>query len=219
MLFYKKKYPLILITIMGIALIIVVFSFNHFNSLYERIHHINFDNQTVYLIQRGTTGKLGNIAKDFNIKNKYASHIGIGFIHNNKLSIYHVYVDKNQKNNNLYIESLEEFIQPEDINYLCVWRLQEINPQKFESIKKSLIQSEKENILFDFIFKEDNNNYYCSEFVAKKLEESGVHIMKNNTKPISGIAKQALDRDTLTYFPVDGFENSRQINKIFEWIK
>ena len=208
-----------LITIMGCLLIIVIFSFRKSSSLDTRIKNLDFEDQTIYLIQRGTTGKLGNLAKDYNIKNKYASHLGIGFIENNTLKIYHIYVDKNQNNNNLYVENIDEFIKPKDLNYLSIWQLKNFDPEKFNTIKKTLEQSEKENILFDYSFDENNKAYYCSEYIVKELKKSHIEIMSDHQKSLIGMAKQILKKDTLTYFPVDGFENTNTASKIFEWIK
>jgi len=204
---------------MGCLLIIVIFSFRKSSSLDTRIKNLDFKDQTIYLIQRGTTGKLGNLAKDYNIKNKYASHLGIGFVENNTLKIYHVYVDKNQNNNNLYTENIDEFIKPEDLNYLSIWQLKNIDSEKFNTLKKVLEQSEKENILFDYSFDENNKAYYCSEFIVRELKKSHIEIMSDHKKNLIGMAKQILKKDTLTYFPVDGFENTNTASKIFEWIK
>jgi len=204
---------------MGCLLIIVIFSFRKSSSLDTRIKNLDFEDQTIYLIQRGTTGKLGNLAKDYNIKNKYASHLGIGFIENNTLKIYHIYVDKNQNNNNLYVENIDEFIKPKDLNYLSIWQLKNFDPEKFNTIKKTLEQSEKENILFDYSFDENNKAYYCSEYIVKELKKSHIEIMSDHQKSLIGMAKQILKKDTLTYFPVDGFENTNTASKIFEWIK
>jgi len=207
------------ITIMGCLLIIVIFSFRKSSSLDTRIKNLDFEDQTIYLIQRGTTGKLGNLAKDYNIKNKYASHLGIGFLENNTLKIYHVDVDKNQNNNNLYIENISEFIKPEDLNYLSVWRLKNIDSEKFNHIKKTLQQSEKENILFDYSFDENNKAYYCSEYIVRELQKNHLEIMSDHKKSLVGMAKQILKKNSLTYYPVDGFEANHTATKIFEWVK
>ncbi|WP_415327579.1 hypothetical protein [Chryseobacterium sp. MMS23-Vi53] len=208
-----------LITIMGILLIIVVFSFYKRPSLDFRIKNLKLETQAIYLIQRGTTGKLGNLAKDFNLKNKYASHLGIGFIKDGELNIYHIYVKKNAHKNNLFIETIEDFTKPEDLNYVSVWKLNNINTEKFESIKNTLISSEKENIIFDFDFDENNEKYYCSEFVVRALRKNDIQIMQDHKKKVVGFASQMLRKDSLIYFPVDGFEGSDKTTKIFEWIK
>lgn len=208
-----------LIAVISFVLITVIFSFYKTPTLDNKIKNIKFDNGTVYLVQRGTTGKLGNVAKDFNINNKYASHLGIGYVENNTLTIYHVYVEKNSKGNSLYVETINNFILPEDLNYLSVWKLKNIDPQKFNAIKNTLIESEKENINFDFKFEENNTAYYCSEFIVRILEKNNIEIMSDHKKNIVGMISQILKKDTLTYFPVDGFENNGKATKIFEWIK
>lgn len=208
-----------LLTIMGFLLIIVVFSFYKRPSLDFRIKNLELEPQTIYLVQRGTTGKLGDFAKDFNIKNKHASHLGIGFMKGGKLSVYHVYVQKNNRKNNLYIETIEDFIKPEDLNYLSIWKLNSIDAEKFKQIKNTLISSEKENIEFDFSFDENNEKLYCSEYVVRELKKNNIKIMHDQTKQIVGFASQMLGKDMLVYFPVDGFENSDKAEKIFEWIK
>lgn len=219
MRFFSTKNNFIGIAIVGFILIIVIFSFHKNRSLSEKIRDLKLDENGIYLIQRGTTGKLGNLAKDFNISNKYASHLGIGFIKNNDLVIYHVYVDKNKSNNNLYIETINEFIKPGDLNYLAVWRLNNINHKTLENIRHTLIYSEKEKINFDFTFNENNTSYYCSEYIVRELEKNGVKIMHHHQKRITGMIQQMLKKDTLTYFPVDGFENTNTATKVFEWVK
>lgn len=209
----------ILITIIGVLLIIVIFSFHKNRPLSEKINALRLNENSIYLIQRGTTGKLGDLAKDFNISNKYASHLGIGFIKNNDLVIYHVYVDKNKNNSNLYIETINEFTKPIDLNYLAIWRLNNINLKTLESIRHTFICSEKEKINFDFTFNENNKSYYCSEYIVRELEKNDIKIMHHHRKRITGMIQQMLKRDTLTYFPVDGFENTNTATKVFEWIK
>lgn len=218
MAFNLKKFKTTF-AIMGILLIIVIFSFHKSPSLDNKIKNLEFDDNSIYLIQRGTTGKLGNVAKDFNISNKYASHLGIGFVENNTLTVYHVYVKKNDEKNNLYVETISDFIKPDDLNYLSIWKLKDIDKIKFNDVKQSLINSEKENISFDFDFDEGNKKYYCSEYIVRELEKNNITIMPEHQKNLIGMAKQILKKDTLTYFPVDGFENTQKATKILEWIK
>ncbi|MBK1896989.1 YiiX/YebB-like N1pC/P60 family cysteine hydrolase [Chryseobacterium paridis] len=208
-----------LIAVMSLVLITAVFSFHKSPSLEYKIKNIELNNGAIYLIQRGTTGKLGNVAKDFNIKNKYASHLGIGYLKNNALTIYHVYVDKNSKGNSLYVETIDNFIRPEDLNYLSIWQLKNIDLQKFNDIKNTLTQSEKQNINFDFNFDKGSKAYYCSEYIVDELQKNGIKIMSYHKKSITGMIKQILKKDTLTYFPVDGFESTDKATKVFEWIK
>lgn len=218
MAFKNFKYD---ITIMSILLIIVIFSFYSYKTtaLNNKIKNLELNENSIYLIQRGTTGKLGNVAKDFNIKNKYASHLGIGYIKNNALLIYHVYVNKNDKGNSLYVETIDNFIQPEDLNYLSIWQLKNIDPQKFNAIKSTLVQSEKQNINFDFNFDKGSKAYYCSEYIVDELKKNGIEIMSYHKKGVTGMISQVLKKDTLTYFPVDGFEGSNKATQVFEWIK
>ncbi|WP_157676759.1 YiiX/YebB-like N1pC/P60 family cysteine hydrolase [Chryseobacterium sp. T16E-39] len=204
---------------MSPVLIIAFFSFHKSPSLESKIKKIEFEKEAIYLIQRGTSGKLGNVAKDFNINNKYASHLGIGYFENHVLTVYHVYVEKNSSGNSLYIEPIKNFISPKDLNYLSIWRLKNIDLQKFDGIRNTLIQSGKENINFDFNFAADSKAYYCSEYVVKELQKNHVEIMSDHKKNITGMIRQILKKDTLTYFPVDGFENNDQAIKVFEWIK
>lgn len=210
---------LTIVIIMSFTLIIIIFPSHTFNSLQNKIKSLELKDHSIYLIQRGTTGKLGNLAKDFNTKNPYASHLGIGFMENNSLKIYHVYIDKNKNNSNLYIESINDFIKPEDLNYLSIWQLKNIDIKSYNHIKQTLVQSEKENINFDFKFEENNNAYYCSEYIVRKLEQSNIKIMSDYKKKVVGMVSQILKKDTLTYFPVDGFESNRKAIRIFEWVK
>lgn len=219
MISFPKKINFV-IAIMGALLIIVIFSFHKTPTLDDKIKKLDFNDHSIYLIQRGTTGKLGNLAKDFNLENKYASHLGIGFVENHQLIIYHVYVDKNKKNHhNLFIENISDFIKPDDLNYLSVWRLKDIDAEKLHGIRESLRKSEEENINFDYVFDKSDKEYYCSEFIVKKLLRNNITIMSEHRKKVTGMARQILQKDTLTYFPVDGFENTHRAEKILEWIK
>lgn len=209
------------ITIMGCTLIIVIFSFYSYksSSLNEKIENLQLETKAIYIIQRGATGKLSNVAKDFNISNKYASHLGIGFVKDRTLTIFHVYVDKNSQHNHLYVENINDFIKPKDLNYLSIWKLKGVDHEKFDHIKSSLLHSRKENIIFDFTFAENNEKYYCSEYVVNELRKNGIDIMKDHKKKVTGMIKEILKKDTLKYFPVDGFENTGKAEKVFEWIK
>ena len=214
----NKNHRKILITIATLLLAIVIFiSFGQLPLKYK-VRNLKLDSHSIFLIERGTTGKAGNISKTFNLHNPYASHLGIGLMKNDTLTIYHVDIYKSKRKDNLYVQSINDFVNVQDINYLSVWKLENVNDQKFRQIKNTLLQSENETFNFDFNFEKDNKQYYCSEYVVKILEENAIHIFKPHSKKIEGVAKQFLGKNVISYYPVDSFEKHKS-EKIFEWLK
>lgn len=65
----------------------------------------------------------------------------------------------------------------------------------------------------------NNEFFYCSEYVNDILESSNIKIFNKKKIKLEGIVKSFLGRDTLEYYPVDGFMESEKIENIFAWNK
>ena len=174
------------------------------------------DDNNIYLVCRGTTSKQNLIAENFNIRNKKITHIGIGFKHQQKFTIYNVSYDKKINNNSLLVETLDDFIAIPDIFHLEIW---EINSNKGDVAKLKLILNKylNKSIAFDYYFNlNDNENFYCSEFVAKIL--NGLNDFQYNPckKESNKLLKSIIKSDIFEYFPVDFFLQNPNITKIFE---
>lgn len=177
---------------------------------------IKTNNDSFYLICRGTTSKIGFIS-DFNLKDKNITHVGIGVIENNKITIYNVNNEEN-KNGNLFIENLESFINPTDINYLSIWECKS-NYKEIKLLKEILNNYKSIKITFDMDFSE-NGPYklYCSEFCAtvlRKLNPKKYNYYLNS-KNLDLAYTRALHREILNYYPVDFFQINNRFNKIYE---
>lgn len=165
-----------------------------------------FKEGNIYLVARGTKSKKVLIGEKFGFQNLNMTHIGIGFVKNRRLQIFNVSVHKKDKGSSLIFENLNEFKNIEDIFYLAIW---EFRPKKkvFTKIINSIHKLRKETITFDRKFSLDNENtvLYCSEFVAKVLNESSGFSFSPRTINTDNIIKTLTGKDTFTYFPVDFF--------------
>ncbi|HUH35970.1 MAG TPA: hypothetical protein VL022_09080 [Moheibacter sp.] len=178
---------------------------------------ITFKEKVIYLVVRGTDSKSGWIAKEYNQIDKNATHIAIGFLINEKLKLFHISDELSIRNDNLFFESLDDFILRDDLKYLSIWELKEIDNDHFNNIIKSLMNSLRERQYFDKQIEFNNDVYYCSEYINDILSKNNINIFDDNIILLKGIPKIFLGRDTLNYYPVDGFMQSNKVIKIFEW--
>lgn len=174
---------------------------------------LNEDN--IYLICRGTKNKQNLIAEKFNSQNKEATHIGIGIVENDSLSIFNISIDKKVNQSSLIIEKWNEFTNLPDIFYLSVWEI-ESDKEKIIQLKSILNNYFKEIIDFDYNFSlDDDNNLYCSEFVAKVLNKLNIFHYETNKKPTNSLLKNITDKEEFEYFPVDFFLQNPQAKQIY----
>lgn len=180
---------------------------------------INFEEKliedNIYLVCRGTTNKQNFIAENFNISNREITHIGIGLYEKDSLNIYNISIDKKINNSSLIIETLKDFISINDIFHIEIW---EINANKENKIKlKSILNRyiEKE-IGFDHNFDlNDNENLYCSEFVAKILNELNIFKYHSVKKKSNRILKKLTEKEEFEYFPVDFFIQNSNLTQVY----
>ena len=175
---------------------------------------LNEDN--IYLICRGTTNKQNLIAHKFNITNKQITHIGLGIFSNKHLNIYNISIDKQINNSSLIIEKIEDFINLSDIFCLEIWEIK-LDRQNIIKLKSILMEYTEKSIHFDYSFNlNDNENFYCSEFVAKILNKLTDFEYKSSRKESSKLLKSIVKNDIFEYFPVDFFMQNPKIIKIYE---
>jgi len=181
------------------------------------IDNLKFEENIVYVFGRGTKTKSGLIAKKFNSSNRYITHVGIGFVENNKLRIYNV-IDCDTNKTALVIDDLKSFVC-DKAYYLGVWKCKN-NKQEFLKLKKICHEYSNHKVYFDYSFKlnEKNNVLYCSEFCSRVLKT--ISLVKFNFHPkkmkLESFYKAVLRRNELLYYPVDFFQENKNFLKIFE---
>ncbi len=172
----------------------------------------------IYLFCRGTRSKAGIIANKYSNTDKMISHVGIGYIENNKVYIYNVNDISDNKRSALFIDSVQSFIAVPAAYYFSLW---EYGSSRKELAKlKALCQSyKKRKIIFDYQFKiADNDTLYCSEFCNNILQKAiprfffkpSIILLENKLYEVF------LNRKQLVYYPADFFEKNRSFKKIYE---
>lgn len=176
----------------------------------------DFKKNSIYLVCRGTLSKKDLIGEKFNLSNKNITHIGIGLYINNQLKIYNVSDNKVIDNSSLLCESLDEFSNINDIFYLGIWEFK-TSKKIIKKIQDNIFSLK--NVKFDKRFRISNDNeLYCSEFVANILNSVECFNYKPLIKELNGVEKDILDSDSFEYYPVDFFlqnENFTQKKIIF----
>ncbi len=173
---------------------------------------------SIYLIARGTKSKQFLIGEKFNTSIKSITHIGIGYRENDSLKIFNVSLNKKVNNSSLIIESWGEFTILSDVFYVGVWELK-CGKEKVEQIKLLLNDYLKTPIEFDNRFNiEDNDKLYCSEFVAKVLNQAAVFDFRPQRKEVTTLLKNVTDKDVFLYYPVDFFIQDCEFTQIYEFI-
>lgn len=180
---------------------------------------IKYNNNEVYIFARSTESKINIIAEDFNLKDKFITHIGIGYFENDSIKIFNVSNNvKNHKNSSLLIENYETFVNLSDIKSVSIWSIK-INKKTMRLLKKNISAYCNLKIDFDnnFILNDDNF-IYCSEFVYKVLNETNIKkfYFSPVIKKLNQFYTNALKRENFIYIPVD-FYQFINFKKIFEY--
>lgn len=208
--------------VFGIAAIILFLAaifISKENSLINTIKEFEFEENVIYLVVRGTDSKAGWIAKEYNQTNKDATHIAIGVWEENEFRVFHVSDELSGRGDNLFDENIFDFVSRDDLLYMSIWKINHINSHTVNGIKVSLKNSIQKTQNFDKEILIGNNSFYCSEYVNEILERNEVSFFKKEKIKLQGIPKSFLGRDTLEYYPVDGFMKNDRVQKIFEWRK
>lgn len=178
-----------------------------------------FKKNEIYIFARSTESKINIIAEDFNLRDKFITHLGIGYFENDSIKIYNVSnINKNNHDSSLIVENYESFIDLKDIKYVSIWSIKS-KKCKMEIFKKSINSFCNLRIDFDNNFILNNDNLlYCSEFVYKvlKLTDNKKFHFEPINKKLNQFYRSALKRDELVYIPVD-FYQSLNFKKVIEF--
>jgi hypothetical protein len=176
-----------------------------------------FSEENVYIVGRSTKRKKDIIAKEFNIINKTLTHIGVGIFENNMLRIYSISNYNLVKDvSALVIESIDEFINVDDISYYSIWE-KKCSKTDIANLKINVQRYQTKNIIFDYDFKMDNGKLYCSEFVYLLLKETNISNLEffPTKKKLNRFYSKALKRNILEYIPTDFFLESKEFKLVY----
>lgn len=162
--------------------------------------HIN----TIYIVTRGTQSGYKSNAKKLNYSHDKITHIGIGVYEKNNLIVYSIMPTAKEGTSALKIETFEDFINIEDIKYYGVWYTK-VDKLTFLNLQDSLSNAINHKYKYDWNFDLNNDNYYCSEFVAKVLNNTKEFDFKPVTMKANDLIKNILNRDVFEYYPADFF--------------
>jgi hypothetical protein len=98
-------------------------SFGQKQSLGINIPYVKnlLNEESIYIVCRGTGSKGGMIARDYNLKDTLVSHIGIGLLFDKELIIFHVTDQVRSSENAFQIASIQSFIDVADNNFFSIW--------------------------------------------------------------------------------------------------
>lgn len=174
-----------------------------------------------YLVLLGNKNKLSDkIKNSFNyLKNSKYNHVGFLFISSSGLHIIDVHPDAIRKSPFLIKKDFKNLILDDTnkIEYISIWKIKNL---KSETLLGKL--NFKDTIYYDYNFdNKTSNKLYCSEFVAKTLEnifhEDSKFILL--TKKLNKLEKMILKKDSIQYYPVDFFIKNSQFVFVSEWSK
>lgn len=181
---------------------------------------ISLNKNNVFIIGRGTSDKQ-NYMRNLNIGNDYLTHIGIGLFENDNLMVYNISIDKINENGSALIkEDYDSFISEKGIFYIAIWEIN-INLVSKADVLNEMNKISKEVILFDNEYKLDNktNKLYCSEFVAKVLNNATNNLFKpSSTNESRSNFIRSMDREVF-YYPVDFYIKNKSFEIIYEYCK
>ena len=197
----------------------ITFLFLYLNVFSQKgaIDDLKLNDSTIYFFTRGTKAKSAITAEKFNIQDKFSTHVGIGYFDGRQLKIYNI-SDENLKNESaLKIDSLESFLTSKTY-YFAIYKCN----NTYEELMTMQLVCEsfaQQKITFDSTFEIGNGNaFYCSEFCANVIMQTNP--VKYNYEPLKltpdAMSAAYLERQTLTYFPVDFFQGKNNCSKVFE---
>jgi Permuted papain-like amidase enzyme, YaeF/YiiX, C92 family len=171
------------------------------------VKQLLLDKEIIYVFCRGTSTKSNLIAKFYNLEDTLSTHVGIGFFKEGKLNIYNVSTNP-VKSSALRIETIEEFINPDDVYSLTIWK---VDLSKKEKLKVMAYCSNyrRKKIKFDYRFTiAKDDTLYCSEFCANLFNT--INAKKFHFTPVSKniehtLSEVLLNKKVLLYYPVDFF--------------
>ncbi len=203
-----------------LQIISFVFLFNCSKTSYD-YSNLLLDEEQVYIVYRGTETKLGGIARGFNLNDSFSSHVGFLIFKNNTWLVYHV-LDKNDNQSALRIQKMKDFfdIKKERVFYASLWKINTCSSKETKGIREYIMDYEDLKIVFNKNFSTNEpNRLYCSEFIVKVLYKSDSlkYKFEKSKRKLTGVFKSYLGRDTLSYYPVDVFQNNNNFKFLKEW--
>lgn len=172
----------------------------------------------IYIFCRATYSKAGLIAHGFNYTDTNITHIGIGFIKNNRVLIYNV-TDNIAGETALQVDSLGSFAAPGEVYYISIWECDN-TPEELERARQICAAASTRSIFFDASFTiADDDTLYCSEFCAAVLKAVNPCKFRYSLRLLvlrNALYKSFLQRKMLLYYPVDFFQQDDRFKKIFE---
>lgn len=176
---------------------------------------LKLEKKKIYLFCRGTGSKLQLISNSFNKQDSSITHVGIGYIIENRPRIYNV-TNTSGVQNAFQIDSLESFTGIHGITYFSVWEF-ECSDRVFKKIRQGLTSFAGKRINFDYSFLLDNeDSLYCSEFCALMINTSRNFISPTNKVLDNSLYESILNRKVIQYYPVDFFIGNNRFKKVFE---
>lgn len=147
-------------------------------------------------------GYFSNYFRKYASKDKIFSHIGIVSVENNNTFVYHSEASELTGVGGIKKELLTEFIK--DSEKIAFFRTN-LTPVEKEKIIQQVKLYHSKNITFDLSFDIDNNNeMYCTEFVAKSINNG----LKKNI-----ISPNLIIKDKY-FYGLDDFYNNSLFTKI-----
>lgn len=147
-------------------------------------------------------GYFSNYFRKYASKDKIFSHIGIVSVENNNTFVYHSEASELTGVGGIKKELLTEFIK--DSEKIAFFRTNLTSVEKEKIIQQVKLYHSK-NIAFDLSFDIDNNNeMYCTEFVAKSINNG----LKKNI-----ISPNLIIKDKY-FYGLDDFYNNSLFTKI-----
>ncbi|MBS1549987.1 MAG: hypothetical protein JSS94_09025 [Bacteroidetes bacterium] len=186
---------------------------------------IDFEKQKVYLFFRETKSKAGVISKSYNIHHSKYSHVGIGTNIGNQIYVFHILVGRNKVNklnkSDLIKETISEFYNPKNEKVTAgeIFIIKGISKNDYFTFKKMVNDLEQRTLKFDKKFTTENDdNFYCSELVYYIINKiSNKYVIEQTHKQLTGIDKIVLNRDSISYYPVDAFIGKSWVKSIKKW--
>ena len=181
---------------------------------------IDISEDRIYIFSRGTRSKAYLLAHQFNIRDTNSTHVGIGFYQDHRFFIYNVIDEAPEGKSALVINSLDSFLLGEDVSSFSLWEC--ANSVQDLALMKTLLRNYmNKKIAFDVQFKlAEDDSLYCSEFCAQVLNRLGGKKFDFHpiTKPLNNpLLEAVLGRMNIYYYPVDFFQRSAFVRKVYEW--
>ena len=192
-------------------------------SIYTQFAKLNASEGKLFLVLKGTKSKVSQLIQSFNGHHPLASHVAIGLVEEGEFTIYHVDVERSERGDNFFRESIDQFFTSKvnHLTYLGIWEVDLNSDQSVIDALAEIKGIEKELVRFDYQFKE-NENLYCSEFIVQVLESlkrESFQFTPRKKFLEDELHRMIVKSDTLEYYPVDFFLEMEKIKPVLEWTK